>query len=86
MKQKLRRKPAHKKRPNPKAGNLAGMVGDFMGTFAVTGALDGCTLEEKLLVAALIPTLVKIVRTLPKDKLDAALEKMYPPAEDVPEA
>ena len=78
------RKGKHK-RPNPtkKPESMSSMVGDIVGTMAVSQSLVGCTIEEKLLVTALIPTLVKIIRvTIPKDKLGEAVDKMYQPPEE----
>lgn len=62
------------------------MVPDFAGTLAVSAALQGASLMERLLVAAIIPTLLKIVRGLPKPRVDKLLEKLYPPVKGVPKA
>jgi hypothetical protein len=85
------RKNAHKKgkTPNPAAGlRLDTALTDMVGTMTVSAALTCCTLSEKLLIAALIPTLRKLIRTLPRKQLDKALESLYPPTttKGVPEA
>lgn len=57
----LSKRKQKRKRPNP-----AGRHGDqHAGDLAITSAVRGanCTLEEKLLIAAMVPTLLKVIRT-----------------------
>lgn len=87
-----RKNPLFKKLPQEQVRAMFGdddikHITGIAGNLAITSALSGCTIEEKMLIAGLIPTFLKIVRSVPKKDVEGVLEKMYPPpAEEVPEA
>jgi hypothetical protein len=74
------KKNPRKKRPNPAYGlpGMSEMLGNTAGNLMVNAALVGATLEEKMLVSALIPTFLKIIRSGPTLGADALLDKLYP--------
>lgn len=57
---------------------MAAMLGNTAGNLMVNSALVGATLEEKMLVSALIPTFLKLIRSGPSIDADALLDKLYP--------
>jgi len=63
-------------------------VTSYAGDLAITSAVRGarCTLEEKLLIAGMVPTLVKVIRISPPKTVDKLLAALYPPTPGVPEA
>ncbi len=65
----MSKKNPRKKRPNPAYGLLSETLGSTAGNLMVNSALVGATLEEKMLVSALIPTFLKIIRSGPAGRL-----------------
>ena len=99
-KQPIKRRRAHR-RPkglskNPAHGlpGLDKLLADNVGTLYVTCALHGATFDEKMLIAALIPSALAIIRGIPKATLGELIDKldMEPgtananPSEDAPPA
>jgi hypothetical protein len=80
----MSKKNPRKKRPNPAfvfpggGESMAAMLGNTAGNLMVSAALVGATLEEKMLISALIPTFLKIIRSSPSIGADALLDKLYP--------
>lgn len=74
----MSKKNLRKKRPNPAYGSMSEILGNTAGNLMVNAALVGATLEEKMLVSALIPTFLKIIRSGPILGADALLDKLYP--------
>ena len=76
----MNKKNPRKKRPNPGYGlpGMSDMLENTAGNLMVNAALVGATLEEKMLVSALIPTFLKIIRSGPTLGADALLDKLYP--------
>jgi hypothetical protein len=78
----MSKKNPRKKRPNPAfptgRDSIAAMLGNTAGNLLVSAALVGATLEERMLISALIPTFLKIIRSSPSIGADALLDKLYP--------
>lgn len=55
-----------------------------LGTFLVTQSLKGCNFEEMVLISALIPMLVKLLRNAQptQEEMDKAVEKILNPGND----
>jgi len=75
------RESAKNKRKNPafKSPFPVEMITNAAGTMIVTAALSGCTFQEKALVGAMIPTLLKLIRSVPKNEVEAAVYRLWPP-------
>ena len=71
-------------RKNPAHGlpGLDTLLANSVGTMSVTAALIGATLNEKLLIATLIPTALNIIRRIPNPKLDDVIDRLYPDPEN----
>ena len=67
------------KRPNPAFGKTSELTGllSSVGNMAVEQALNGATLEEKMVISALIPTFLKIIRATPGWSA-GLLDKLFP--------
>jgi hypothetical protein len=65
-------------RKNPAFDRMAEMLGNTAGNLLVSSALQGATLEEKMLICSLIPTFLKFIRSTPAIGVDKLLDKMYP--------
>ena len=58
---------------------IGAVISKVAGDLAITGAVAGCTLEEKLLIAGLLPSIVSIIKTIPVGKIGELALKVYPP-------
>ena len=60
----MSKKNPRKKRPNPAFGipGIEQLVAQTAGNMAVTQALSGATLDERLLISAMIPTMLAFIR------------------------
>jgi hypothetical protein len=69
-----------KKRPNPAfpGKQLAQHIADVAGNLAVTQALQGASLDERLMVSAFMPALLAIIRTATKKTLSDKINEMFP--------
>jgi hypothetical protein len=55
----------NRKRPNPARGMpavVAEMAAELAGNYAVTNALKDATLPERMIIAALIPEVIRVIR------------------------
>jgi hypothetical protein len=77
-----------RRRPNPAFPGGLDELTSYAGDLAITSAVRGakCTLSEKLLIAAMVPTLLKVIRTVPSKDTDELLAVLYPPTPGVPNA
>jgi len=71
------RKGRGRKNPDAFPGGLEFVTG-LAGNLAISAALSGCTFHEKALIAVLIPTWLKIIRSVPAVNAAKAAEKLYP--------
>ena len=88
---KAGRKRQRAKRKNPlRVDGLPGieqMLADSAGNLLVTHALRGCTFVEKALIAAIMPMIVNILRSVPTTNESDILAKLFPDGViDVPSA
>lgn len=61
--QKRKRGENRKKRKNPAAGFLpVSAMKDMAGRIALDGVLAGCSFEERVILATLLPELLRIIR------------------------
>lgn len=59
-------------------GGISDMLSNSAGNMAITNSLRGCTLHEKLLIAAILPSFVSVIRTAkPKASVDELVDKLY---------
>jgi hypothetical protein len=67
-------------RPNPayKLPGLDKMLADTAGNLVVTSALQGCSLDEKMFVAGMIPMVLGFIRSVSKPNLKDAVDKLFP--------
>jgi hypothetical protein len=49
------------------------------GTLAITMAVNRCTLQEKMLISAMIPSLIKLIRSVSKAEREEVLIRLWPP-------
>lgn len=61
----------------PSDDGLGDLLSGTVGNMAVNAALRGCTLNEKLLIAAVLPTFVQIIRTGPEESIKKAVDKLH---------
>ena len=77
-----RNKQRNKLRSNPAAKmGLPGIqkfLSETAGNMMVTSVLTGATLDEKMIIAAFIPTVLGILRTVPKKDLSSVVVKLFP--------
>jgi hypothetical protein len=52
------------------------------GTLAITMAVNKCTFQEKMLISAMIPSLIKLIRTVSKSEREEILITLWPPEPD----
>ena len=66
-----------RKRKNPTAGMDLDFLTRVAADLSITASVAGCSPDEKLLIAALIPHLITIVRKVPKSELASQVAKIY---------
>lgn len=75
------RKEGRGRRKNPAFGvplDISKMLANTAGNLAITQAVQGATLEEKLILSAILPGLLAVIRNVPKADLDGAIAKAFP--------
>ncbi len=77
---KRRKNPAFKTLPAVEVDSIMAIAGSIL----VTQALKDCTFEEKVLISALIPLLVKLLRNAQptQEEMDKAVEKILKSGND----
>lgn len=67
-----------RKTKNPAFGqDMSQYLGDYAGNLLVTTALRGWTLNEKMLLSALLPTIRDIIRSAPKKTVEATAKRLF---------
>jgi hypothetical protein len=81
----MSKKNPRKKRPNPAFGlpGIEDLLATTAGNMAVTAALSGATLNERLLISAIIPMLLKILRTRSAEDLSKCVDGIYSDGMDI---
>lgn len=81
---KRRKNPAFNLSVGDKIGFDVAPITAAAGDILVSTALRGCTFEEKVLISALIPMLVKMLRNAQptQEEMDKAVEKILNPGND----
>ena len=82
----MSKKNPRKKRPNPAFGMLPGiekLVAESAGSMAVNHALAGATLDERLLISAMIPTMLAFIRKGSQKSVSEIVDTLYAGGVDI---
>ena len=81
----MSKKNPRKKRPNPAAGipGIEQLVAQTAGNMAVTQALSGATLDERLLISAMIPTMLAFIRKGSQKSVSEIVDTLYAGGVDI---
>lgn len=74
----MKQKPRKNKRPNPAFAGLEKMLARSAGTILIQETIKDATLEEIMLLSALAPMALKLIRSGGKEGVTNALDKLYP--------
>ena len=81
----MSKKNPRKKRPNPAFGipGIEQLVAQTAGNMAVTQALSGATLDERLLISAMIPTMLAFIRKGSQKSVSEIVDTLYAGGVDI---
>lgn len=71
----MKKHPIRRRRRNPTTGIPKEFL-DVAGNVLIMAAVSGCSLEEKVIVAEVIPLILKVIRGTPKSEVRGAVEKI----------